>query len=319
MVRSPLSCSRNHRAPPLCVRLPSLLLLLLSPRLVVRLLRSSEEPRERGAQCTEARSKALTAAPTLTSSSRDCDPDLLSDRTHTDPLAGLRSDPQLCISMARVAAPGGGPAATPPPLPARPYTAPSSRGRPRTSLSGLGDGFASPSGSAAFIHRDIFAPPRSSLPPKQPVLGDSGSSGSSAGAGYRTPQRSRSREEAESIIPSASKLAAWDSKLGKYPLLGWLESHTGIRKLYSASFLLFAFCALVFKGIGMGLLSILVGFLYPLHMSLKTIENCTGLFEEITGENRGRHTERELQEKREEIIGQLRKWSSQTAGRATQQ
>ena len=213
--------------------------------------------------------------------------------------------------MARVAGTGGGgPGATRPPLPSRPYTAPTRR--PRTSLSGLGDGFASSSsgGSGAFIHRDIFAPPRNSLPKQPPVLGDSGGSGSGSGSGdasYRTPQRSRSREE-ESIIPSASKLQAWDKKLGKYPLLGWLEAHTGIRKLYSASFLLVAFCALVFKGVGMGLLSVAVGFLYPLHMSLKTIENCTGLFEEITGDNRGRHTEEELREKREEIIGQLRKW-----------
>lgn len=218
-------------------------------------------------------------------------------------------------TMARVAGTGV-PGALPPPLPARPYTAPASR--PRVSLSGLGDGFVSSpakAGSGAFIHRDIFAPhQRSSLPPTQPALGDLGASGSGSGAGAasRTPQRSRSREEPDSIIPSASKLQAWDKKLGKYPLLGWLEAHTGIRKLYSASALLVAFCALVFKGVGMGLFTVLVGFLYPLHMSLKTIENCTGLFEEITGDNRGRHTEQELREKREEIIGQLRKWSQHT-------
>ena len=66
---------------------------------------------------------------------------------------------------------------------------------------------------------------------------------------------------------------------------------------------------LVFRGTGMGVITILVGFLYPLHMSLKTIENCTGLFEQITGDQRANHTEEEIKEKRAEIIGQLRTWS----------
>jgi receptor expression-enhancing protein 5/6 len=91
-------------------------------------------------------------------------------------------------------------------------------------------------------------------------------------------------------------------------LLGWLEARTGIRKLYLSSFLLLLALLLVFRGTGLSLVSVSVGFLYPLHMSLKTIENCTSLFEEITGENRARHTEEEIAHKRAEIIGQLRKW-----------
>lgn len=95
-------------------------------------------------------------------------------------------------------------------------------------------------------------------------------------------------------------------------MLGWLESHTGVRKVYIASFLLLLLLLLVFRGTGMGCVSVLVGFLYPLHMSLKTIENCTSLFEQITGENRNKHTEEQIREKRGEIIGQLRQWSSHT-------
>jgi receptor expression-enhancing protein 5/6 len=91
-------------------------------------------------------------------------------------------------------------------------------------------------------------------------------------------------------------------------LLGWLEAHTGIRKLYLASALLVLALLLVFRGTGMGLLSVCVGFLYPLHMSLKTIENCASLFEQISGANRARHTEEQIEEKREEIIQALRKW-----------
>lgn len=91
-------------------------------------------------------------------------------------------------------------------------------------------------------------------------------------------------------------------------LLGWLEEKTGIRKLYMASALLLLSSLLVFRGTGMGLLSVGIGFLYPLHMSLKTIENCASLFEQITGDNRARHTEEEIADKREEIITALRTW-----------
>lgn len=90
--------------------------------------------------------------------------------------------------------------------------------------------------------------------------------------------------------------------------LGWLESHTGIPKLYLASAILFCLLLLVFRGTGLGVVSVCVGFLWPLHMSLKTIENCTSLFEEISGDNRHRHTEEQIKEKRGEIVGQLRQW-----------
>lgn len=101
-------------------------------------------------------------------------------------------------------------------------------------------------------------------------------------------------------------------------VLGWLELHTGVRKVYIASFLLLLLLLLVFRGTGMGCVSVLVGFLYPLHMSLKTIENCTSLFEQITGDNRNKHTEEQIREKRGEIIGQLRQWSTRAEGTATQ-
>ncbi|MDO9334465.1 MAG: hypothetical protein Q7T57_08095, partial [Dehalococcoidales bacterium] len=41
-------------------------------------------------------------------------------------------------------------------------------------------------------------------------------------------------------------------------LLGWLESHTGIRKVYLASVLLFFLLLLVFRGTGLGIVSICV-------------------------------------------------------------
>jgi hypothetical protein len=91
-------------------------------------------------------------------------------------------------------------------------------------------------------------------------------------------------------------------------LLGWIESHTGVRKLYLASAFSILALLLIFRGTGMSLFTVLVGFLYPLHMSLKTIENCTSLFEAISGENRNLHTEEEVAAKREDIVGQLRKW-----------
>lgn len=73
---------------------------------------------------------------------------------------------------------------------------------------------------------------------------------------------------------------------------------------------------LVFRGTGLSAVSVSVGFLYPLHMSLKTIENCTSLAEEISGENRHRHTEDEIIEKRGEIVGQLRQWSIEEHARS---
>jgi len=110
-------------------------------------------------------------------------------------------------------------------------------------------------------------------------------------------------------------------------LLGTLEASTGIRKIYFASFLSLLLLLLVFRGWGLSLLVGSIGFLYPMHRSMKTIENCGVLYDQIRREEekakryleRGMtgleggslgkiHTMREIQEKREEIISQLRQW-----------
>lgn len=160
--------------------------------------------------------------------------------------------------------------------------------------------------SAAAAEADAFA----SSAAMKAAPAASLSSAAANDAGPRTPTSARrlSRRRKSSVLPSASKLDRWDTKLGQYPLLGWLEERTGIRKLYLASALLLLCSLLVFRGTGMGVISVCVGFLYPLHMSLKTIENCASLFEQISGANRARHTEQEIADKREEIISALRQW-----------
>lgn len=93
----------------------------------------------------------------------------------------------------------------------------------------------------------------------------------------RVRARSQSSANSNSIVQDngaikQSKLEKWDMKLAQYPFLAKLESMTGIRRVYIA--LVFAALAtlLVFRGVGVGVLCSCIGFLYPLHMSLCSIQ-----------------------------------------------
>jgi hypothetical protein len=72
-----------------------------------------------------------------------------------------------------------------------------------------------------------------------------------------------------------SRLDRWDDSLDKYPLLHNFELYTGVRKVYVASVAIAATILLVFFGLGTSVICGLVGFLYPMYMSYKTIEKPT--------------------------------------------
>jgi len=80
------------------------------------------------------------------------------------------------------------------------------------------------------------------------------------------------RPEGPKRSGTAARLDRWEEKLNKYPVLHQLEAATGVRALWitiGAAALLFAF---VFFGLGMGVVCVVVGFLFPVYQSYKTIE-----------------------------------------------
>jgi len=72
-----------------------------------------------------------------------------------------------------------------------------------------------------------------------------------------------------------SRLDSWDSKLNRYPILHRIEIATGVRKVYIAIVVVACLVALIFFGLGMGVLTAIIAFLYPVYRSFKTIENPT--------------------------------------------
>lgn len=71
----------------------------------------------------------------------------------------------------------------------------------------------------------------------------------------------------------SSRFQRWDEALDKYPILHSLEKATGLRKVYWALVAAILFVSLVFFGLGMSFVCHLVGFLYPLYMSFRALED----------------------------------------------
>jgi hypothetical protein len=92
-----------------------------------------------------------------------------------------------------------------------------------------------------------------------------------------------------------SRIDRWNSNLSQLPLLSTLENLTGVRKIYIAALFLGLIFLFFTRGIGLNLLSAIIGFAYPLHMTLKTIKQTAT--RGITAEQRSK--ERMVQEQRE--------------------
>lgn len=126
-----------------------------------------------------------------------------------------------------------------PSKPTRPYSAPS----PGSKAIGVGASVSAAPSASAFLHRDVFAPPPSPRPPPAAVhddewedIGEEASDEHSAAVEHaadvaaaeaaaaaaalspdapHTPLRRR-RKHSSSVLPSASKLDRWNTKLGQY-------------------------------------------------------------------------------------------------------